>query len=215
MKTKLFTLFLIAIIALGAVIPAFADDPGPQTPVASVAILRGSLINQPKAIDFGSHTLAGREIVVDSLPLDAAYIPGTNEPDAALLWHTGDGTGDGQGWYMNVSATDFERYLDADSNPYTGTLTTEDIIPLAGFSMQMLDTEIRPAAADVTDELPTSLFNAFTVLTDTPVKFVEAAVSEGMGEYTLNPSFKLVLPSYMKAGAYHSIVTVTIQQPLP
>jgi opacity protein-like surface antigen len=107
-------------------------------------------------------------------------------------WTVKDPTGTGAGWKLNISATDF-------------TNVGGKLIPVSGFEVSLLDENIEVVAGN---DAPTSSATTALVLTTEPQKLVSAAVDEGMGTYTLLPTFTLDVPVDTYAGDYSSTVTL-------
>lgn len=109
-------------------------------------------------------------------------------------WVADDTTGLGDGWHLTVTATDFVN----------GSHT----IPKEGFAMRLLDADISVISGNAK---PTAVaaFANFTGIGTTRT-FAAAGANDGMGSYSLLPTFQLSVPAQSYAGTYLSTVTVTI-----
>ena len=77
------------------------------------------------------------------------------------------------------------------------------------FKIQLLDANITVTSGNTK---PTSTVTTLTAIPETasPLKFVSAALDEGMGTYAINPNFELEVPADTFAGTYTAIFTVAI-----
>ena len=145
---------------------------------AILMLTSGDLTISPLLIDFGTVTLNGATQIAAG---------------ATSSWQAVDATGSGNGWHVDVSASDF---LDG----------TGHSISVAGFKISLSDAAITYVDGNAQ---PISQVTTLTPLSPTPLKLALAASGQGMGTYTLLPGFTLDVPPSTYAGSYISIVTVT------
>jgi len=150
--------------------------------VGSMTVTGGSLTMS--AVDnpaFPGVTLNGSaQSVSDSIAIDVQDLRGT-----------------GAGWHLEVTSTTFTN----------GTQT----LPTTALSITGVTT-----ACDGTTCTDPNNGNAYslTVPADatapTAVEFFDAALSTGMGDFTVTPTFSLSVPATTYAGTYNSTVTLTV-----
>jgi len=109
-------------------------------------------------------------------------------------WVVDDLSDLGAGWHLTVAATDIVN----------GT----HLIPVGNLAMRLLNTDISVLSGN-TPPAVVPLFANFTSLGSAQT-FASAGVGEGMGSYSLSPTFQLFLPADAYAGTYSATVTVTI-----
>lgn len=117
----------------------------------------------------------------------------------ANTWTAVDPTGSGDGWNLTIESSDFtagEHSIDISEGDQN-------------FTIQLLQDDVDVVNGN-TD--PVSQATAPMLIPDSgaPSKFLIAAVTTGMGTYTLTPSFVLEVPAETYAGAYSATVTVSI-----
>ena len=153
---------------------------------ATVTVNAGSLSATTAAIGFTAVTLDGTDQTSTATP----------------TWTATDARGSGLGWNVTVISTDLTggtptRTIDiseADQN-LTVQLTSGNITVTAGNSA------------------PTTSVGSATNVPFTggsALKILSAAVDEGMGTYSLVPTFTIEVPAGENAVAYTGTVTVTI-----
>lgn len=145
----------------------------------TLVLTGGSLSVSPAAITFAAFTLDG--------------VAHPNVAGTTSAWSAVDATGSGAGWHMTVVAT----------VPTNGASKT---IPLSGLEMTLLDTAI--AVVDGNTKPISSDFATATALTASAQNLASAALGEGMGSYTLQPTFTLDVPANTYAGTYNTTITV-------
>ncbi len=174
MKKQILAVATAALVSVMSFVPAFAQQ-------GSVTVGGGSLSVSPAAITIAPVTLNGTARI---------DIAGTT-----TAWTVTDATGLGDGWHVNIAATNF-----------THTVDSTRYIPLAGFDAQLLSGDIDTADGN---EPPTTSMGSFTVLTVEAQALASAALGKGMGTYTLLPTFQLDVPAATYAGSYVSTVTIS------
>lgn len=129
-----------------------------------------------------------------SITFAAFILDGTDHDNVVgttAAWNATDATGSGLGWHVTIAAT-------VPTNAGSKTIAT------AGFEMELLDTAITFTDGNTK---PISYFNEARALGATQT-LVSAAIGEGMGSYTLAPTFTLDVPAETYAGTYYTIVFV-------
>ena len=153
---------------------------------ATVTLTAGSL-----SVDANDVSLS--EVVLDGSDQTATSASGSNS------WAAEDARGTGVGWHLTIDATDF---TDAGKTINISAADQE-------FKIQLLDTDIAVVSGNTK---PTSSVTSLTAIPEAPaaaLTFASAAVNEGMGSYTLSPSFELEVPAETLAGNYSSTITVS------
>jgi len=152
----------------------------------TVSITAGSL-----SVDANDVSLSA--VVLDGSDKTATSAAGSNS------WAAEDARGTGVGWHLTIDATDF---TDAGKTINISAADQE-------FKIQLLDTNIAVVSGNTK---PTSSVTSLTAIPEAPASaltFASAAVNEGMGSYTLGPSFELEVPAETLAGNYSSTITVS------
>lgn len=108
------------------------------------------------------------------------------------LFDIKDARGNGLGWNVFISATDFYK---------TG-------IPVRNISANNFSVPLAPDVVTVDGNAPPSSFSGS--LAGAGIKLLSAAVGEGMGEYQVTPKLVLVVPAQTYAGTYTATITETI-----
>lgn len=152
----------------------------------------------------GSLTLNGgtRTITPTTITMTTTGLTGMEQTIAGSTtpWSVVDATGLGDGWNVTVAATEFAEVG-----------TPANTIPLTGFSIRLLDENIELVDGNT---VPISSQIGYAALSATALPIAVAAVEEGMGSFTIEPEFTLVVPAATYAGDYDSTVTVTVSVPL-
>lgn len=176
---------LTAITAILAVLAVSAVAVYAET--ASVTVSAGSLSVTPADVTLSGVTLDG----TDQLSTSAS---GSNN------WSATDSRGTGAGWNLTIDSTDF-----SDGGSNTMDISSAD----QEFKIQLLDANITVTEGNTK---PTSQVTSLTAIPEAPaaaLKFVSAAVDEGMGTYAINPNFELEVPAETVAAAYTATITIS------
>lgn len=153
--------------------------------------------------DTGSATAnisAGAALSVADSGSDIAFSTTLDGSDKTLTvedndgWAAIDPTGSGDGWHVNISATDFS---DGGSNT----------IAVSNFKVKLLDADITVTAGNTK---PTSSMTTYTPLSTTAAALMSAAADAGMGSYAFNPDFSLDVAAETYAASYTSTVSIEI-----
>lgn len=170
-----------AVVALVALLVLVSAVPALAVDGAgTINITGGPLAVTPQAVTFVAKQLNG------------TLLSTTGDTDP---WTAVDPTGTGAGWHLTIIASDF-------------TAEGGKVIPAEGLMMQLLDSNIAKVEATSSD-VPESDMTAFTAI-DTVQTFATAEADEGMGTYSLDPSFTLAIPANTKIGSYSATLTVQI-----
>jgi hypothetical protein len=175
---------IVALLVVTGLLAATAAVVYAET--ATVTITAGSL-----TVDANDVTLSN--VVLDGTDKTATSDAGSNS------WAAEDARGTGVGWHLTIRATDF----------IDGTKTIDISAADQEFKIQLLDSDIDVVYGNTQ---PTSSVTDLTAIPEVPASaltFAWADVNEGMGSYTLNPSFELAVPAETLAGNYSSTITVT------
>lgn len=156
----------------------FASIVPALTAEGALVLEGGNLTVTPASITFAAFTLDGT---------DHYNVVGTT-----AAWNATDATGSGLGWHVTIVAT-------VPTNAGSKTIAT------AGFEMELLDTAITFTDGNTK---PISSFNTAKALGIEAQTLVSAAIGEGMGSYTLAPTFTLDVPAETYAGTYNNTVFV-------
>jgi hypothetical protein len=150
----------------------------------------------------GSVTVTGGALSMGT-PADPAFtgvaLDGTDKTTTATSTiDVKDLTGTGAGWNLQVTSTTFTSTVDGHTLANTATTITG-----------VLD------VCDATCTAPTnSIGYAVNVPADTvapvAVKFFNAALDTGMGDFTITPTFQMAIPADTFAGTYESTITVSL-----
>lgn len=109
-------------------------------------------------------------------------------------WLAIDATGAGEGWQLNIKATELE-----DQAGY--------VIAAKALEIALLDESIYPVAGNTR---PSSMILSPTPLSTSSQVLVVAARGEGMGSFSLIPTFSIEIPTGTPPGTYNSLLTLTI-----
>jgi hypothetical protein len=109
-------------------------------------------------------------------------------------WLAIDATGAGEGWQLNIKATELE-----DQAGY--------VIAAKALEIALLDESIYPVAGNTR---PSSMILSPTPLSTSSQVLVVAARGEGMGSFSLIPTFSIEIPTGTPPGTYYSLLTLTI-----
>lgn len=170
---------LAATMALGAVVPALADNV-----TGTTAITGGSLAMAASDAPVVAATLNGTDqTVTDSFVIDAQ-----------------DNTGTGSGWKLQITSTQFStsgvspKTLSTSAARITGASVACD----AGTCTTPTNSIAYPLTVPAATVAPAA------------VSFFNAAVTTGMGDFTVTPTFEVSIPANTYAASYSSTVTITI-----
>lgn len=111
-----------------------------------------------------------------------------------LPWNAKDPTGTGAGWHVTIVAADF---IGPDNRH----------IPVNGFTVNLIDGDVHTVYGSTQ---PVSMLAGPAILGAIPQILLRANPGTGLGHYTLQPTFSLVVPAETYAGEYTSVVTVAI-----
>lgn len=109
-------------------------------------------------------------------------------------WLAIDATGTGEGWQLNIKATEFEN-----EDGYK--------IPAKALEITLLDESIYSVAGNTK---PSSMNLSSTPLSTSSQVLALAARGEGMGSFSLIPIFSIEIPTGTPPGTYNSLLTLTI-----
>lgn len=109
-------------------------------------------------------------------------------------WLAIDATGTGEGWQLNIKATELEN-----QDGYK--------IPAKALEITLLDESIYPVAGN---SKPSSMNISSTPLSTSSQVLALAARGEGMGSFSLTPTFSIEIPTGTPPGTYNSLLTLTI-----
>ncbi len=173
----------VVLLLLALVLPGFADSDVTGT----LEITGGSLtLNSTDDPSFPGFTLDGTaKTVADDIAIDVKDLRGS-----------------GAGWNLAVTSTTFTDVVSSKTLP-TDALSITGVV----------------AACDVADTCtaPTNSVSYVGGL-DVPagvtapaaVKFFDAAADTGLGDFTISPTFSLIVPATAYAGTYESTIMLTI-----
>jgi plastocyanin len=129
---------------------------------------------------------------VDLGDIELSGLDQTVETSASPDWSVTDARGDDlAGWNVTLSSTDFT--------------TTGGSITVDNFKMRL--TVITTVAGNAP---PASLVTSYQPLSGAPLKFLSAAVGNGMGTYEFMPDYSLLVPAESVPGDYTAFLTVTL-----
>ncbi len=186
---------LAATLALGAVMPALAADPGLTITGTPVSATPGTIAY---SIDGGSGG-ATNTIALDGLAHRIAF---------TVPVHAVDHSGDDAGWKTSFSLTAFKTA----GNVVLGegslgvTAATGAACDISGTPAQVcsnVDAAVTNGVAPTTYTTDGGALKVFSSDANTHVAGI------GMGQYDYNTTFTLALPSTAKAGTYASTLMVT------
>lgn len=156
------------------------SPPPPGSESATITITPGSLSLTTSPVNLGTIELSGLDETVGT----SAF------PD----WSVTDARGDDlAGWNVTLSSTDFT--------------TTGGSITVDNFKMKLLDVNIDTVAGNAP---PVSLATSYQPLSGAHLKFLSAALGNGMGTYDFMPDFSLLVPAESVPGSYEAFLTVTL-----
>jgi hypothetical protein len=149
-------------------------------------------------------TLTGGSLSETSgtFPAQSLTLNGTNQTMSVTTWTitATDSTGTGNGWNLTITATQFTT---GGTTPHTLPTTASTI------------TGVTAVCAAGTCTNPTnSITYPFTIpagpTPPTAVKFFNAAVNTGMGQFTITPTVSIAVPANAYAGTFSSTLTLAI-----
>jgi hypothetical protein len=151
----------------------------------------------------GSVTITGGSlsVIAQNVTLSSVIMDGTDKTATSDFgsntWTATDARGSGAGWNLTITATDFVN----------AELKTIDIGAAGSeFQIQLTDDHI---AVDSGNTKPTTNVSNLTDIPKlTPLNFMKADLTEGMGSYTLQPNFLLKIPASTYTGSYSSTITI-------
>jgi len=156
------------------------------------------------ALADGTITLTGqpRSIAPQNFTFVGVTLGGADQLDrlgSTTGWIATDPTGTGDGWKVTIAA-------DAPTN--VGGKT----IPLSGFEITLLDTNINVTGGDGlgTNTKPLSAADSSVLTLGSAQTLVSANANLGMGTYVMTPTLSLDIPAATYAGIYTTTLTVTI-----
>ncbi len=156
------------------------------------------------AAETGTVTITGGTLSVTAadVSLSGVTLDGTDKTATSASgsnsWSATDARGTGVGWNLTIAATDF-----SDGGSYTIDIAQAD----SEFKIQLLDANVTVTAGNTK---PTSQVTALTAIPDTgSLKFLSAAVGDGMGSYAIAPNFELEVPAETYAATYTSTITIS------
>lgn len=162
--------------------------------------LAGVLVANPSAVRAAALTLS----ITSAAPAFAVTLNGTNQaPTDQMTIHVTDTTGTNAGWNLAIASTEFTtggttpRTLATNALRITGATATATCT--AG-----------PDCVDPTNGITYPLTVPAGPTAPTAVKFYNAAVDTGMGEFDVKPTLQLNVPANAYAGSYTSTITITI-----
>lgn len=109
-------------------------------------------------------------------------------------WLAIDATGTGEGWQLNIKATEFEN-----EDGYK--------IPAKALEITLLDESIFTVAGNTK---PSSMNLSSTPLSSSSQVLALAPRGEGMGSFSLTPTFSIEIPTGSSPGPYFTLITLTI-----
>lgn len=109
-------------------------------------------------------------------------------------WLAIDATGTGEGWQLNIKATEFEN-----EDGYK--------IPAKALEITLLDESIFTVAGNTK---PSSMNLSSTPLSSSSQVLALAPRGEGMGSFSLTPTFSIEIPTGSSPGPYFTHITLTI-----
>jgi len=134
---------------------------------------------------------------IEAAPVDFGTVNLNGEPKYLEVdspgWTAIDPTGLGNGWTLQVAASDF--------------VSGERSLPVSNLSILLDNTTVQVVAGN---DSPASLVENWTALNYIPLPVLTAQNGKGMGTYTFTPRFSLYLPASTYAGEYHATITVTM-----
>jgi hypothetical protein len=149
----------------------------------------------------GSVTVTGGSLSMGT-PTDPSFtgvtLDGTNKTTTATSTiDVKDLTGSGAGWNLQVTSTTFTDGSHDLSDTAT-TITGVTAVCDAG------------TCTDATNGISYVLTVPAAGTAPAAVKFFNAAVNTGMGDFTITPTFEMAIPADTFAGTYNSTMTVSI-----
>jgi hypothetical protein len=139
-------------------------------------------------------------LTTTAAPTFSATLNGTDlSPTYSVPATLNDATGSGAGWNTTITSTQFTT---GGSTPQTLATTASTITGVTAV-----------AAAGTTATAPTNgITYPLTVpagaTAPTAVKYFDAALNTGMGEFTLTPTVQVAIPANAYAGTYSSTLTL-------
>lgn len=226
----------ICIILLGLLVgiapSVYADDPIPDAPTGQVVVtgstpeLVTSNINLPGVHLATTNGGALNQTFDQSVSMQLGVLPNTD-----AIWAVRDPRGTGEGWLVNIQATDFVKTgAPTQKIPLTLTdkhgglssffmqLTIADITWVDGqFDTTCTDDDCVGSIGGTTTTggdlmpYPDPVFVAdMRAISGIAQTFLIADVNEGMGSYQFAPSFRLDVPAETYVGTYTNTVTITL-----
>jgi hypothetical protein len=179
-STALLALALLVVAVYAVGLAGAADDLGPYDATVSVDVLPGYLTLGPS----------------DDTTLTAVTLTGSDQTatgDLDTLTVT-DARGTGVGWYLTMSATDFDGTA--------GTAVGKDPIPATGFRISSVTlSAVGGSTAGIDDD---------TGALDIPLKVIDSEAPNGRGSYTADVELELDVPAEAYEGTYASTLTQTL-----
>ena len=151
----------------------------------------------------GTASLAGGSLsfTAPTGPSFRGTVSGTDQTVSATVNMSAvDTRGTGAGWNVQITSTTFST---GGPSPHTLpnnalTVSTVSAICAGGTCTTPTNTISYPLVVPADSAAPTA------------IKLFEAAPETGMGEFTISPTFSLLVPGTAYAGDYTSVITVTI-----
>lgn len=188
-----FYLGFILILALAtggsAITAAFAD-----TPVAQVAVNGAANVTEQ-----GPANVSATAVTLNGNDLHATY---------TLSIAVNDNTGTGNGWSLTITSTQFDTAGAACQTGghtlNTGASMITSVVPAVNGSGTY--TNPSNSISNTSLGIPAGCPSPGP----TAVKFFNAAVGSGMGQFTITPTVSIAIPANSYAGTYSSTVTLAI-----
>lgn len=178
------SLAFASILALGAALPAFADNGVSLT------------------VNAGSRTASVANVNLTAITYshDAQTRPGS------MTLTADDRTGSGAGWNVTIQSSDFVY-----DSAAPGASANGSDIPAANFSITTANAPAKTSgqAIDATNG-PKVPGSGATGTLDTEHKVIQANAAYGLGTYTQALDVSLAVPAQSRAGNYSATLTVTI-----
>lgn len=169
------------LLALGPALPAAADDIILQSDLNG-----GSLtLTSPTTLTFPAVTLNGMD----------------QTTSAALNLIVDDATGTGAGWNLTITSTTFTG---TGGTPPTLSTTATTILNPVGFDCRA------GTCTNPTNSITAPVTVPAATVAPTAVKFFNAALSTGLGEFDVIPTLQVAIPANTRADTYTSTLTVTL-----
>ncbi|MBA2283929.1 MAG: WxL domain-containing protein [Ktedonobacteraceae bacterium] len=172
---------LLTIMTLSGSALAFADGP-----VVTATITGGSLTETTATTQAPSATLAGvDQAVTYTIPITLTDLRGT-----------------GAGWNLTITSTQFTtgggtpHLLDTSASHITGVTSAH--VGTDGYTDPTNSITYAPLLVPAGTTAPTA------------VKFFNAALTTGLGTFTVTPTVSIALPANTFAGSYTSTVTLAV-----